>query len=91
MSLQAKIEAVIYASEEPVTLAQLMGLLGEEAQAELDEQDAQQASLSLSLPLDDERGEETPAGEASGDEDALNAEILDNPEPWRAGTRGGDA
>jgi segregation and condensation protein B len=29
MSLKAKIEAVIYASEEPVTLAQLVGLLGE--------------------------------------------------------------
>jgi len=35
MSLKAKIEAVIYASEEPVTLAQLTGLLGEEAEAEL--------------------------------------------------------
>ena len=30
-------EAVIYASEEPVTLAQLIGLLGEEAQVELDQ------------------------------------------------------
>ena len=29
MSLKAKIEAVIYASEEPVTLAQLIGLLGQ--------------------------------------------------------------
>ena len=36
MSLKAKIEAVIYASEEPVTIAQLTGLLGEEGQAELD-------------------------------------------------------
>ena len=36
MSLKAKIEAVIYASEEPVTLTQLVGLLGQEAQAELD-------------------------------------------------------
>jgi segregation and condensation protein B len=35
MSLKAKIEAVIYASEEPVTLAQLTSLLGEEAEAEL--------------------------------------------------------
>ena len=31
MSLKAKIEAVIYAAEEPVTLAQLAGLFGEEA------------------------------------------------------------
>ena len=29
MSLKAKIEAVSYASEEPVTLAQLVSLLGE--------------------------------------------------------------
>ena len=36
MSLKAKIEAVIYASEEPVTLLQLIGLLGQEGQAELD-------------------------------------------------------
>ena len=48
MSLKAKIEAVIYASEEPVTLAQLVGLLGEEAQAELDRGLAAQASLALS-------------------------------------------
>ena len=47
MSLKAKIEAVIYASEEPVTLAQLIGLLGHEAQAELDHIDASQQSLSL--------------------------------------------
>ena len=47
MSLKAKIEAVIYASEEPVTLAQLVGLLGEEAQAELDRETAAQQTLSL--------------------------------------------
>ena len=43
--LKAKIEAVIYASEEPVTLAQLVGLLGEEAQADLDHLAANQLSL----------------------------------------------
>ncbi|GAC1415909.1 MAG: hypothetical protein NVSMB62_04610 [Acidobacteriaceae bacterium] len=47
MSLKAKIEAVIYASEDPVTLAQLVGLLGDEAQAELDRADSAQGSLSL--------------------------------------------
>ena len=47
MSLKAKIEAVIYASEEPVTLAQLVSLLGEEAQAELDALASQQESLPL--------------------------------------------
>jgi len=63
MSLKAKIEAVIYASEEPVTLAQLVSLLGEEGQSELDTLAAQQESL----PLD----------ESAGDEDALNAEALE--------------
>jgi len=47
MSLKAKIEAVIYASEEPVTLAQLAGLLGQEAQAELDHLDSAQQTLAL--------------------------------------------
>jgi segregation and condensation protein B len=65
MSLKAKIEAVIYASEEPVTLAQLVSLLGEEGQSELDSLAAQQESL----PLD----------EANDDEDALNAEALEGP------------
>jgi segregation and condensation protein B len=47
MSLKAKIEAVIYASEEPVTLTQLTGLLGHEAQAELDHLDSSQQTLAL--------------------------------------------
>jgi len=48
MSLKAKIEAVIYASEEPVTLAQLTNLLGEEAEAELAAQESvEQAPLEL--------------------------------------------
>jgi segregation and condensation protein B len=47
MSLKAKIEAVIYASEEPVTLVQLVSLLGEEGQAELDALATQQTSLPL--------------------------------------------
>jgi segregation and condensation protein B len=67
MSLKAKIEAVIYASEEPVTLAQLAGLLGHEAQAELDHLDSVQHALALE--------------EAAPDEDELNSEILsDTPE-----------
>jgi segregation and condensation protein B len=47
MSLKAKIEAVIYASEEPVTLPQLIGLLGHEAQAELDRLQSAQQTLAL--------------------------------------------
>ena len=69
MSLKAKIEAVIYASEEPVTLAQLMGLLGQEAQSELDQIAAAQQALALSQ---DEAGDSSPS-----DVDALNAEVLE--------------
>jgi segregation and condensation protein B len=64
MSLKAKIEAVIYASEEPVTLAQLTGLLGHEAQSELDHLDSAQHALSLE--------------QAASDQDELNSEVLDN-------------
>src|SRR5215472_2550449 len=71
MSLKAKIEAVIYASEEPVTLAQLMGLLGQEAQAEPDQIAAAQQALALS---------QNEAGESDGaDVDGLNAEVLAEP------------
>ncbi len=81
MSLKAKIEAVIYASEEPVTLAQLTGLLGEEGQAELDALAAQQHSLAL----EDEQAVDD-AVEPVEDADALNAETTDptdvlEPEP----------
>jgi segregation and condensation protein B len=47
MSLKAKMEAVIYASEEPVTLVQLAGLLGQEAQAQLDAIAARQTTLEI--------------------------------------------
>jgi segregation and condensation protein B len=72
MSLKAKIEAVIYASEEPVTLAQLVGLLGEEGQAELDTLRSQQTSLALD--------EESPSEPEVDDPEALNSEFL-VPEP----------
>jgi segregation and condensation protein B len=71
MSLKAKIEAVIYASEEPVTLPQLIGLLGEEAQAELDALAATQQSLLLQNDPDPNSGP---------DQDALNEEVLDHSE-----------
>jgi segregation and condensation protein B len=67
MSLKAKIEAVIYASEEPITLVQLTGLLGDEAQAELD------ALTATQLPLDTDTS-------PSDDADALNAEVMDTSE-----------
>lgn len=71
MSLKAKIEAVIYTSEEPVTLGQLAGLLEVEAQAELAAFDARQGLL---LPLESANPDQDPAD----DEDALNAETLGN-------------
>ena len=83
MSLKAKIEAVIYASEEPVTLAQLTGLLGEEGQAELEAIAAQQHSLALEDEEADQEADETEADEAASapepieDADALNAEITE--------------
>jgi segregation and condensation protein B len=73
MSLKAKIEAVIYASEEPVTLAQLAGLLGHEAQAELDHLDSAQHSLAL----DDSA--ESSLDPHSVDQDDLNNEVLSGP------------
>jgi segregation and condensation protein B len=72
MSLKAKIEAVIYASEEPVTLAQLTGLLGEEGQVELDTLAAQQQSLAL----EDESATDSDQQETVDDPDSLNAETI---------------
>src|SRR5258707_1080398 len=76
MSLKAKIEAVIYASEEPVTLAQLTGLLGHEAQAELDHLDSAQHSLALDETGGAASGGDQPEPPAGQDEDALNSEVL---------------
>ena len=80
MSLKAKIEAVIYASEEPVTLLQLAGLLAQEAQQELDEQVPVQSTLHLAEQgeadpaqgeiASSETVEEDPRGEATGAVDA---------------------
>lgn len=74
MSLKAKIEAVIYASEEPVTLAQLAGLLGEEAQAELEAEREKQAELDLEqedAPVAETEPSETPEEAAAHEEAAL--------------------
>ncbi len=67
MSLKAKIEAVIYASEEPVTLSQLAGLLGYEAQHELDQLNPAQHSLALNEDGD----ERSPADQNATDGEAL--------------------
>jgi segregation and condensation protein B len=50
MSLQAKLEAVIYAAEEPVTLAQLAALFASDALAWKAEQEAASAGLAALQP-----------------------------------------
>ena len=64
MSLKAKIEAVIYAAEEPVTLAQLTALFQAEALEErrvrLAEQ-AVEAAAAMSVGVDTRLGMGTPA------------------------------
>ncbi len=77
MSLKAKIEAVIYAAEEPVTLAQLAGLFGVEAAAELRRREGAQSELPL---------EEAGAGDAgvlAGDAELPRVETID-PDALRA-------
>ena len=78
MSLKAKIEAVIYASEEPVTLAQLVGLLGDEAQAELDRAHATQQTLSLEATEADTAAAETES-DPTRDEEAVTNGAPDEP------------
>ena len=74
MSLKAKLEAVIYAAEEPVTLAQLASLFAEDAFAWNAEREQAQRSLALSVETAIEADSEVVAeqedgpGEESGEE-----------------------
>jgi segregation and condensation protein B len=79
MSLKAKLEAVIYAAEEPVTLAQLATIFAEEVlqglgeaaphePPQLDEAGEEQVGLAVLLPPD--APEETPAEETTATEAA---------------------
>ena len=54
MSLKAKLEAVIYAAEEPVTLAQLTTLFAPDALAWKAEQEAEREAEQSDLPLGDD-------------------------------------
>jgi len=101
MSLKAKIEAVIYASEEPVTLAQLVGLLGEEGQAELDRAAAAQQTLLQEEELEAAEAEPTLGPDfdsVGGDQDAAlpeNAAVVqptsENPDVEHPDSAGSDA
>jgi segregation and condensation protein B len=96
MSLKAKIEAVIYASEEPVTLAQLVGLLGDEAQAELDRAQSTQQTLSLDQteagpvphPEPDIAAGEAVPEPTHGEETAMNGALEAEAAPLEAETAG---
>jgi segregation and condensation protein B len=73
MSLKAKLEAVIYAAEEPVTLAQLAGLFAQDAFAWKAEREVAQRELALSVESAIEAAgevEEGP-GEEFGDEPGM--------------------
>ncbi len=77
MSLKAKLEAVIYAAEEPVTLAQLASLFAAEAleyKAALAEEAAAAAEAAEPLPLIAEDAEEAPAPGADEAVEAASAE-----------------
>jgi segregation and condensation protein B len=96
MSLKAKLEAVIYAAEEPVTLAQLAGLFADDAlewkaeqeaaaQAQAEEtaasEDASLPFLSDSLPdLGTDAAQETAAKDADGPETGEDETGGDAPE-----------
>ena len=84
MSLKAKIEAVIYAAEEPVTLLQLAGLLGQEAQVELDRRAAAQQTLALQADSEAELSES--ASPETLNEETLGSSPSPNPDPDPADT-----
>ena len=80
MSLKAKIEAVIYASEEPVTLVQLAGLLGQEAQSELDALAARQTTLHIAGEELDQAQAEAAVDEPPAADDSTSPKPLETPE-----------
>jgi segregation and condensation protein B len=67
MSLKAKLEAVVYAAEEPVTLAQLAVIFAAEVTPELTEAPAEPAAEQIALepPAAEAAAEEAPAVEAT--------------------------
>src|SRR5579863_4420698 len=76
MSLKAKVEAIIYATEEPVTLNELSSLLKDAVLADLLAQE--QARLALNETISDGPPVETDEEEAFAIEEAA-AEMADEP------------
>jgi len=87
MSLKAKMEAVIYASEEPVTLTQLVGLLGQEAQAELERAAEAQGALALG----EAAAEDSPTSQPDAEQPADAAQAESSPQDVAQSAKGGDA
>ncbi len=87
MSVKAKVEAVIYATEEPVTLTQLASLLRESVLAELRAEEDTRLALNELVsegkpePSDDEEADEAPTYESEAEPAADSAAI---PEPLSA-------
>jgi segregation and condensation protein B len=75
MSLKAKLEAVVYAAEEPVTLAQLATIFAAEVSLELPEVSAEPATEQIPLEglAPETAAEEAPAGATPTVEDAAPA------------------
>ncbi|HEY0309205.1 MAG TPA: SMC-Scp complex subunit ScpB [Acidobacteriaceae bacterium] len=74
MSIRAKIEAVIYAAEEPVTLAQLGGLLGEDAEAALEAEQQYKQNPEHDAPF---INAERAVGHSDASADGHDAAIID--------------
>ncbi len=74
MSIRAKIEAVIYAAEEPVTLAQMAGLLGEDAEAALEAEQQYKQNPEHDAPL---INAERAVGHSDASADGHDAAIID--------------
>ena len=83
MSLKAKIEAVVYAAEEPVTLAQLAGLFAQEALEWKQAKEAEAAAAEAAAKAEAEAVEEPiVAVEEAPDADIQSGEAsLAPPEP----------
>jgi segregation and condensation protein B len=78
MSLKAKVEAIIYATEEPVTLNELSSLLKDAALAELRAEEEARLALNETVFDGKRQDAETEADEAYSLEEAA-AEIADEP------------
>jgi len=85
MSLKAKIEAIIYATEEPVTLDQLASLLKDATLAEL--QAEENARLALNETIYDGRSADEESAEDSPQPEAVSAEP---PSTYEQGQRPGE-